>query len=1023
MLDGLESDSDETRKQLASMSDQFSSIVKNFEDRLDELGKSAALLEVLREDAEVTIGEAAQKIRTQADALELSVSGMENTQAAISGLEQSVRQSGEKLSAFLEQSSQRVFDMSEILDNVSKIEKSIESQTTSMKSVVEFIREFMDGSRTNQNDLFAFRDRIGSEMKNMLDMVDERTSDLKSASNDVAALRSQMEMQIEGMNRIQEQVSDAARALESVRGLGQKIEDANARIESSAKLHEDASTALIELSDANKRAAEDLVSAASKTGSALDLFNKRSDDILNALQKKSQDIVDIEKAAQALSSVEPRIGKDVERLSSSLDELKNISRAAEDFISSQKSVSEELEGMAAITEESVKATKSALKRMETSASEIARSLEEGTASSLEAARKSVEHIEESSARLVDRLNDISSELAQEFKSVHVEAIKQAAQNLEQASKSISESLSLGIRDAEDVMGKIMERSISDLGSAAESALKRLDDTVENAAARLSSMLPDSRESGDAMRALQKAVAGLEERSDEISQSISYSAKEAANLIGIAVNQGAEKLEESASKMASLEEKISALSDAINSLSDGRSTNSRDVEELKEHIKRESEAMKEMIESVGLGLEDAVNEIRSKPGDNLRIEKLSEELSLINSSIQARIDGIEKAIEESIYKMGVQKDSNGPQKEVLDALHEAAASIGSASESLRNASDELAHKSQSMEKAYQSAAADVAGVLKDATSETIESLSEELQNLGFKIETVSNQAIEAVQSKASDASNLARQISEAASVLDSKLESVDKLKVAVYETGRKISDHAQLIEKSASGIEETRALLAKGTEELLRAASDLRSTAQQSEDSVIAQKAVSAELRETSESASETTKSMKSFQEDVFKTVDKFDRKTDDILNIMLGKTRELEHASVLIEKNAASLKESASVFEKAAEKIALVKLASPRKRSSRKAAKPVARARPRRQRIRPAPRKEIEDEALDVLIINSLRNVSMNMDSLTKATKTPQTRLRKRLNVLMTRGVIGREKRGRSIFFVLRLDEETRRDN
>ena len=86
-------------------------------------------------------------------------------------------------------------------------------------------------------------------------------------------------------------------------------------------------------------------------------------------------------------------------------------------------------------------------------------------------------------------------------------------------------------------------------------------------------------------------------------------------------------------------------------------------------------------------------------------------------------------------------------------------------------------------------------------------------------------------------------------------------------------------------------------------------------------------------------------------------------------------------------------------------------------------SKPRKARRPAKRRRQIEDEALDILIINTLKNVSMNMGSLKRSTEVGEKRLRTRLEVLMTRGVVAREKRGRSIFYVSRVDEATELDN
>ncbi len=107
---------------------------------------------------------------------------------------------------------------------------------------------------------------------------------------------------------------------------------------------------------------------------------------------------------------------------------------------------------------------------------------------------------------------------------------------------------------------------------------------------------------------------------------------------------------------------------------------------------------------------------------------------------------------------------------------------------------------------------------------------------------------------------------------------------------------------------------------------------------------------------------------------------------------------------------------------ALIKTARAR---PRRKPKKVRRRVSRRVRTRRSARskRQIEDEALDILVVSTLKNVSMNIDSLSRATGVSETRLRKRLAVLMTRGVVVREKRGRFIFYVSRVDEATEMDN
>ena len=157
---------------------------------------------------------------------------------------------------------------------------------------------------------------------------------------------------------------------------------------------------------------------------------------------------------------------------------------------------------------------------------------------------------------------------------------------------------------------------------------------------------------------------------------------------------------------------------------------------------------------------------------------------------------------------------------------------------------------------------------------------------------------------------------------------------------------------------------------------------------------------------------------------KFDEKLYDIHTagkVMSEKVEEIGSiyaaaADVLTDINEASTSILSRIekIEAVLEKLTATKVRYVRKIKARR------KARPRKPSRR---RKQIKDEALDILIVNTLKNVSMNMGSLKTSTSIGEKRLRNRLEVLMTRGVIARERRGRSIFYVSRVDEASELDN
>jgi len=87
-----------------------------------------------------------------------------------------------------------------------------------------------------------------------------------------------------------------------------------------------------------------------------------------------------------------------------------------------------------------------------------------------------------------------------------------------------------------------------------------------------------------------------------------------------------------------------------------------------------------------------------------------------------------------------------------------------------------------------------------------------------------------------------------------------------------------------------------------------------------------------------------------------------------------------------------------------------RKTAPRKNRKKSTRRRRARRATRRVPR--VNNETLDILIVNTLNAASMSIAQLRETTKIGEKKLRERLDALMVRGVVVREKRGRSVFYV-----------
>ncbi len=299
----------------------------------------------------------------------------------------------------------------------------------------------------------------------------------------------------------------------------------------------------------------------------------------------------------------------------------------------------------------------------------------------------------------------------------------------------------------------------------------------------------------------------------------------------------------------------------------------------------------------------------------------------------------------------------------------------------------------------------------------------------------------------------RELSSLRSQLETRFEDLDSIKADLSEAVYGISRNAPVMEKAAADILDVHSLVSASADRLESATGSLEKMAQQSGDFLAAQKAAAAELKSASAAVDKSTKAISSLQEDLEDTVKSVDRKTDDILNVFIKKVADLEKVVASLEKNSGASMSASARLENLVDKIASLPQAravrrkrakrkakpvlkpKPKVRRARRAVRSVARrkvARKRRPRRRVArrraartslrrlqQRRQMEEEALDLLIVDTLKNVSMNIGSLENATKVSESRLRKRLNVLIARGVVAAEKRGRSIYYVSRVEQAT----
>ncbi len=309
------------------------------------------------------------------------------------------------------------------------------------------------------------------------------------------------------------------------------------------------------------------------------------------------------------------------------------------------------------------------------------------------------------------------------------------------------------------------------------------------------------------------------------------------------------------------------------------------------------------------------------------------------------------------------------------------------------------------------------------------------------------ALELIDERSGMLEIAARELSGLRSQMDAKFEDLESIKAELSEAVYSLNRNAPLMEKAAADMLDVRSLVSGSADRLEASAGELEKMAQQSGDFLAAQRSAASELKSAAAAAEKAMKSLKEIQEDLKETSKSVDRKTDDILNVLMRKVSELSKVNETIEKNSSSMISAAATLERMVDKISAMPQVKAIRPSARKKARPRKKAKPKARsrvvgagvarRTKPRPRKarrtkriavrrrrarkparniRAENEALDLLILNTLKNVSMNMTMLEEATNTREIRLRKRLSILVARGVVGREKRGRAVFYTSRVE-------
>ncbi|MBI4170984.1 MAG: hypothetical protein HY514_04765 [Candidatus Aenigmarchaeota archaeon] len=466
----------------------------------------------------------------------------------------------------------------------------------------------------------------------------------------------------------------------------------------------------------------------------------------------------------------------------------------------------------------------------------------------------------------------------------------------------------------------------------------------------------------------------------------------------------------------MENRLTALTDNLRNFLTG-------FERKIDDLGRVSGSLEVMKEEVGMSIGDAANKLESQ------IDAFSSGVSDL-SSLKKDFIALQDSTKETNIKLAI----------LIDSVEQKVFELTELFSNIENIEKGIAAQTNSLK--------NIASFMKEFI-ERAEERSIKLDNMLVDFDAFRDRLneevkkiLDLVDERTAGIGIAAMELSSLRSQLDAKFEDLDAIKDEMSEAVYSINKNAPLMEKAAADILDIHSLVSTSAERLERSADDLRSMAQQSEDFIATQKSISSELKTATDTAERTMKAMQSVESQLDGTARAVDRKTDDILNVLLRKVNDLENINTAIEKNSGGILSAANKLENIVDKldalpqVKSIKRGRKRKRKSvtavaksRTAATlkklPMKRAKRRRRRKtrrakkavalvkkRPAKAlKRLEDEALDLLIFNSLKNVRMTIDSLAEATNVNETRLRKRLKTLIAEDKIKKERQGRYVFY------------
>jgi len=464
---------------------------------------------------------------------------------------------------------------------------------------------------------------------------------------------------------------------------------------------------------------------------------------------------------------------------------------------------------------------------------------------------------------------------------------------------------------------------------------------------------------------------------------------------------------------------------------------------------------------------------------LKLEEKLNEISVINAELGEKVEGLSaeyrEALDSAEEKLGDISVSNASLLEKVSEHHEA---LGNIEEKLGDISVSNAAVLEKIE--YLSELGERVDALSDRVEEKMGEMSSNVSGLGEKISDIHgiSQAVESLKSSVTGLESRYNVAADMMLKLDEKLgdssveimEVVDKIEekagalgealaaleeklnnvsVANSELLGGISDSIRNMESRHDAISDTLTkfderlmeMSSSGTDALARIDEKLdevrpsdgtaldamdgkiggiysvvESLNDKINDALIQGKELSDKLDQTDDEAIAGV-----IKDEMSSLERKLSGSMDSMSNDMLDKMdKRLQLASEETHRVRRELEEVESRLKKQAEEvlaaISALKPAAAKPRQKRKAKKPARRRARRARRVaRRAPR--VDNETLDTLIVNTLNAASMNIAQLRNTTKIGEKKLRERLDVLMARGVVVREKRGRYIFYVSQAEQ------